>query len=1184
MTKLYFLAFAFSVSAQLCFGQVPTISSFAPTAGPAGSNVVITGTNFNTIANNNTVYFGAVKANIVSATANTITAVVPAGATYQPITVKTDSLTAFSSKPFVVTFGGGTGADFTNTSLLQPPLKLADANLPCFGDFDGDGLADMAASTSGNKVSIFKNQSTAAEFAFTLAASYTPNYLPSAIITADFTGDGKLDIAVGFGSLSGVYLYKNTSSIGNISFDTPFYYNLGGTGNVYSLAATDIDSDGKTDLLVGYVSSGTAVSIVRNTGILGNLGFAAKTNLAFGTVPGGSGNVGADNKIVLADMDGDNKPDVTSVSRFFPPFLIYRNTSTPGTISFAAKVSITSNRNTTIGNGNFDMKIADIDGDGRPDIHYVSSDSAYLCIYKNTSSIANITFESKAKTDGIYYPKAMDIADVDGDGMPDPVVLTSDSAIVFKNTSTIGNIAFNPRKTYKAAYALQNINLADADADGKTDIVLSGTDVNNSFANSTFVLRNLVNGPYIRLVLPITASTGTPVTITGERFTNATGVNFGGADAASFTVLSDTVIMAIVGNGTSGKVAVTTAGGIAKYDDFTFSPPIPVIDSFSPTSGPVGIPVVIRGKNFSNNLAGNIVYFGTGRAVVTDANDTAITVSAPTGNSYQPISVTIAGSRLTAYSRFPFTTTFFSNVSSFSNANFGDTATFALFGTPLKITAADFDNDNKPDIASSVYINATRVSVFKNVGLNGNMQFQPRREYEVIAGAAGLTKAISTDVDGDAKPDMIAVSDAGDFLAIFKNTTTADSISFAAKAIFGTGIDPTTVTAADLDNDGKPDFAVTNSTAGTLSVFKNISSSNAVLCKPKQDFNSGSGGAPQAILLEDFDNDGRRDMAAINYNHSNLVLFANTSTVGTISFADKTSKPTGTGPIYLTAADLDGDGKLEIMVANSTSKSISVFRNISIAGSILFDDKVDFPMPDFPRGITVTDLNGDGKPDIASGNNSFPGTISLFKNNSTPGNIVLAARVDISKTNNVSDIFAADINGDGKPDLMMSNNSKSVTVMRNIIGDPVATITCPFADSVVLNAGITGSSYQWQKDDGTGFVNITNDANTSGSSTSRLVVKNVPSSRYGYQYRCIVDGRNSDVYVLKPTARWLGTINNVWENTANWACGQLPDSNTDVLINSGTVIINSNATVRSLKIKPGASVRINTGFGLTVLW
>jgi hypothetical protein len=81
----------------------------------------------------------------------------------------------------------------------------------------------------------------------------------------------------------------------------------------------------------------------------------------------------------------------------------------------------------------------------------------------------------------------------------------------------------------------------------------------------------------------------------------------------------------------------------------------------------------------------------------------------------------------------------------------------------------------------------------------------------------------------------------------------------------------------------------------------------------------------------------------------------------------------------------------------------------------------------------------------------------------------------------------------------------------------------------------------------------------------------------------VIDGRNSDTRLLKITAQWLGTVSTAWENPVNWGCGQLPDSNTDVIIISKTVIVNSNPTIRSLIISPAASITVNAGNNLTVL-
>jgi len=128
---------------------------------------------------------------------------------------------------------------------------------------------------------------------------------------------------------------------------------------------------------------------------------------------------------------------------------------------------------------------------------------------------------------------------------------------------------------------------------------------------------------------------------------------------------------------------------------------------------------------------------------------------------------------------------------------------------------------------------------------------------------------------------------------------------------------------------------------------------------------------------------------------------------------------------------------------------------------------------------------------------------------------------------------------------------------------------------------LTGSNYQWQVNTGSGFTNISDDPYYTGSATSQLQLNNAPTSWYDYQYSCLVNGNRSDSVKLKFTDYWNGAVDTQWENAANWSCG-LPDSNTDVIINKGNVILNSNAVVRSIKVSKAANLTVNTGYGLTV--
>ena len=79
--------------------------------------------------------------------------------------------------------------------------------------------------------------------------------------------------------------------------------------------------------------------------------------------------------------------------------------------------------------------------------------------------------------------------------------------------------------------------------------------------------------PTITSFTPLSAGTGTTVTITGTNFTGATAVKFGGTNAASFIVVSSTSITAVVGNGTTGDVSVTTSGGTATLGGYSYIGP-----------------------------------------------------------------------------------------------------------------------------------------------------------------------------------------------------------------------------------------------------------------------------------------------------------------------------------------------------------------------------------------------------------------------------------------------------------------------------------------------------------------------------------------------------------------------------------------------------------------------------------
>jgi hypothetical protein len=144
----------------------------------------------------------------------------------------------------------------------------------------------------------------------------------------------------------------------------------------------------------------------------------------------------------------------------------------------------------------------------------------------------------------------------------------------------------------------------------------------------------VVSTPAISSITPPSGPVGTSINIVGVNFTGATTVMFNGT-AAVFTVDSDTDIHATVPSGaTTGPISVTTPKGTGTSNSaFGITP---TIGSFSPTCGPAGASVDIRGSGFTGTT--NVLFDGTDTSFVVDS-DTEIHAPVPSGAMAGPIAV-----------------------------------------------------------------------------------------------------------------------------------------------------------------------------------------------------------------------------------------------------------------------------------------------------------------------------------------------------------------------------------------------------------------------------------------------------------------------------------------------------------------------------------------------------------------
>jgi hypothetical protein len=642
-----------------------------------------------------------------------------------------------------------------------------------------------------------------------------------------------------------------------------------------------------------------------------------------------------------------------------------------------------------VGDNQRSVAVADVNGDGNFDLitsnhlfTYPSSGDSVSVLLGNSDG----TFRTRQTFDVGEEPYSVTLADVNGDGRPD--LVTANRA---ENTVSVllgtGDGTLQPQQKLDVGSGPISVALADVNGDGTTDLVVA-----NGYDNTVSVLRGNGDGsfksqqtfavglqPYSVAAADVNGD-GCPdlVVANGGRYNdpgNTVSVLLGSGDGSfqpqqTFAVGTDPEFVAVADINGDGQpdlvVANTTDGTVSVLVGNDNSSLFDTQQIFAVGSGPQSLAVADVNGDGQPDL------------IVANRSDTTISV--------------LLGSR--------------------DSSLFQIQHIFPLDSDPLSVAVGDMNGDGRPDLVFAVN-NRNTGSVLLG---NGDGSFQSPKN----SGFKGIGSV--ADVNGDGRPDLILVGIYDS--AVVVQLGNGDG-TFKSEQSFAVGLDPESIQVADVNGDGRPDLVVANRNNqydpySTVTISVLLGNGDGTF-QPEQTFAAGTDTASVRVAKLEGDNKPE-DLIVPNRKDGTIsVALGN----GDGTFQPQHTFELGGSPSSLSVAEVNGDGWPDLVVTKNvygldTGEMPGTVSVLLGNGDGTFRTGQSIAVGKDPDFVTVADMNGDGLPDLVVAN-LFDDTASVLLGNGDgtfQSQQTFFFGSDNGFTAGLGDLAVADVNGDGRPDLI----------------------------------------------------------------------------------------------------------------------------------------------------------------------